>query len=124
MDYAAGIHAANLLDFGQRHRLPVGNHRQGFERRLGEPDRRLQALHIFPQDLVVLGLGGELVTIRYLPDLNPVLVLLVVGGEFVQLGLDPLALLAFQGLQDCLDRDRFRRHVDDALDEGLENVVV
>src|SRR5439155_24725071 len=86
VDDAARIDPADLLDFGQRHRLAVGDHGQRFERLLREPDGRLQALHEVPQYLVVFSLGGELVAPRDLPNLNAVVRALEVRDHLLDLG--------------------------------------
>ena len=51
-------------------------------------------------------------------------VLLVVGQQLIELGLDPLALFALQNLEDAVESNRLRRDVDNALKQGLENVVI
>jgi hypothetical protein len=75
---ARRIDASNLADFERRDRLLVGNDRQRFQRLHGQLLRRpfvKQAPHPFVQ----LGAGHDLVTARYLDELQartPVVVVL------------------------------------------------
>src|SRR2546422_5163884 len=61
LDHAGAVHAADFVDLWQGYRLLVGDHRESFQRRHGQAQRRPQSFDKLAHHLVVLRLGIELV---------------------------------------------------------------
>ena len=119
MDDTAAINSPNLLDLRQCDGLAVRDHGQGLQSRLRKAHWRLQALDELAQDLVVLGLGGELIPARDGSNLNTMILLLVIPDQLFQLKLHPLALFTLQNLGHRIERNGLRCDVDDGLDHSL-----
>ncbi len=115
LHHRAAVDAADLLDLGAGHRLPVGDDGQRLERGAGEPLR----LHLEEAagEGRVVGRGAELPAARHLVEHDAARPLAVVAGELVERLLDPLRLDA-GGLPDLLDGERPLGQEEQRLDDG------
>src|SRR5439155_4322926 len=73
VDHAATVHDASLNDLGKGDRLAVRDHGQRLQGGLREPHGRLEPFDKFAQHLMVLRLGGKLVSAGDRADVDAML---------------------------------------------------
>ena len=111
--------ASYLHDFRGGDRLLVGDYGQGFQRRQGKLQWGLEALDELADGVVVLRLGGHLVSACDFPDCQPVFGLVELRHHQVEERLDPFARLA-QGCGDLCHCERLLGNVDNRLQDRPE----
>src|SRR6266704_3658614 len=109
-DHPRSVHPAYLRNLRRRNRLLVGDHRQRFQRRHGQPQRRPQALDEPPHHVVVLWLGVHLVPARYRADFDSALFRCIARHQFIQRRLHRQLFFA-KRVRELFDRRRLIRRV-------------
>src|SRR5580693_9054749 len=115
-DHAVAVDTAHRRDPGPADRLPVGDHGQGLERRLREPDLLTVPDEPFDQWRAVLP-SIEAPAARYLPQIEAAAVGGVLGREGAQGRVD-LAPRSFEHLGEQDLGDRLVGHEQDRLEAG------
>src|SRR6266581_1627137 len=111
-DHPRSVHPAYLRNLRRRNRLLVGDHRQRFQRRHGQPQRRPQALDEPSHHVVMLWLGVHLVPAGYRADFDSALFCRVARYQLVQRRLHR-QLFFPQRVRELFGRRRLIRRVND-----------
>src|SRR6266571_2963899 len=111
-DHPGSVHPAYLRNLRRRNRLLVGDHRQRFQRRHRQPQRRPQALDEPPHHVMVLRLGVHLVPAGYRANFDSALFCRVARYQLVQRRLHR-QLFFPQRVRELFGRRRLIRRVND-----------
>jgi hypothetical protein len=117
-DDAGGVDAANVGNFGGGDGLLVSDDGEGFESGHGEAQRRAEGLDETADDIVVLGLGVELVAAGNGADFDAAFVGGVGGDEFVEGGLHDELFFA-EGGGELVEGGGLVGGVDDGFESGF-----